>query len=94
MNFKRILDRLRDAASAQPVSDEHRSMANGRRTVNRADLAELLNHHDRLDAAARLGYPPHIDALVDAAAIALCYLPPGQAAERLRQAAHNARPSK
>jgi hypothetical protein len=92
MAFNHTLDRLRDAASQHPTSPEQRGLRPGRRIVGWRDLAELLRDHDRLDAAARLGYPPHIDALVDAATIALTRLPPGEVSDRLRHAVHMARP--
>lgn len=63
--FHQILKRLRDAALQFPASEIQRGRGENR-IVRRVDLAELLHHYDRLDAEARLGYPPHIAMLADA----------------------------
>lgn len=66
MGFYKVLERLRG------VTQESKQRGIGtHRLVEVRDLAELLHHFDRLDADARMGYPPYIKELADAAEKAL-----------------------
>jgi hypothetical protein len=61
LTFHNTLRRLRAAAEErQPGVPE------AIRHVRRDDLRELLHHFDRLDAEARIGYPPHVKMVADA----------------------------
>ena len=69
MSFHKVLERLREVTQ-EPLPEKQRGLGT-RRIVEVRDLAELLHHFDRLDAEARMGYPPHIKELADAAEKAL-----------------------
>jgi hypothetical protein len=65
-----------------------------RRIVARRDLVDILRQFDRLDAEARLGYPPHIAQLADAATNAIGWIPPGDVRGQLKYALNLVRPAR
>lgn len=87
--FHKALERLREAAQ----DNRQRSRDAGtKRVVEVRDLQELLYHFDRLDAEARMGYPPNINELANAAEKAVPQLPSGDVKLDLEYALSLVRP--
>jgi len=85
MSFADTLKRLHEQAHAQQLTV----------SVHVRDLRELLLYFDRLDADARLHYPPHVEMLANAAEKALALLHPHQEQhDELERALALARPKK
>jgi hypothetical protein len=93
MGFHHVLQRLRGVLDAENLPPGQRGLGT-RRIIEARDLAELLHHFDRLDAEARLGYPPHIEQLADAAEAALAELHGSESGRNLAFALSLARPKK
>lgn len=93
MPFSKTLRRLRDSVQESPPHERQRGLGT-RRIVEVRDLAELLYHFDRMDAEARMGYPPNIEQLADAAEKALSELSDSEARRHLEFALNLVRPSK
>lgn len=92
MSFHNTLQRLRGAVETNPPQERQRGLGT-RSIVEVRDLAELLYHFDRLDAESRMGYPPHIKELADAAEKALPLLGESDAGKHLAFALSLIRPN-